>query len=129
MILNPKMTKLLTTELHDHDFVVLQNGSKIDEIRDHASYRWLSKACCFTNSSLHCHAIDSRIAATTRVLYAKKHILRAKHIPIGGRLRYFNLTTSQIACFAGSSTTLTRHSLTHSSLAPDGAWTGTRNRN
>jgi len=108
LILNPNKTKMLTTELHDHDFVFLQNGSKIDVIRDHASHKWLGKAICFTKGSLHCHAIDSRIAAATRAFYAKKHILCAKHIPIGARLRYFNSTISQIACFARSSTTLTR---------------------
>ena len=36
LILNPNKTKLLTTELHDHDFVFLQNRFKIDVIRDHA---------------------------------------------------------------------------------------------
>ena len=78
LILNPNKTQLLTTELHDHDFVFLQNWSKIDVIRDHASHKLLGKAICFTKASLHCHAIDSRIVAAIRSFYAKKHILCAK---------------------------------------------------
>ena len=51
LILNSNKTKMLTTELHDHDFVFLQNGSKIHTIRDHASHKWLG-------DSLYCFAID-----------------------------------------------------------------------
>ena len=41
-----------------------------------------------------------------RAFYANKYIFCAKNVSIGTQLRYFNSTVSQIACFAGSSTTL-----------------------
>ena len=67
-------------------------------MRDHASQKWVGKATCFIKSSLHCHAIDSRIAAATRACYAQRNIFCAEHIPIGARLKYFNSTIYKIQC-------------------------------
>ena len=108
-ILNPSKTQFLTTELHDFDHIILHDDSRIGVINDHQCHKWLGKSICFTKGSLHRHAVSSRIAAAMRAFHAKKHILCAKHVPIGARLRYFNYPISQIACFAGSSTTLSRN--------------------
>ena len=81
-ILNTKKTKVLTTQVHDFDHIVLHDGSHIDVTADFECHRWLGKAICFSKGWIHYHAIESRIAAATRAFYAKKHILCAKNIPI-----------------------------------------------
>ena len=91
---------MLTTEFHALSHITLRDGSAIDVIANHDCHKWLGKAICFTRGSVHHHAIESRIAAAARACYAKKHILCAKNVAIGTRLRYFNATISQIACFA-----------------------------
>ena len=84
----------------------MHDGTRIDVINDYHYHRWLGTSICFTRGYIHGHAIDSRIAAAMRAFYAKKYVFCAKNVSIGIRLRYFNSTISQIACFAGSSTTL-----------------------
>ena len=100
---------MLTTQVHDFDHIVLHDGSHIDVTADFECNRWIWKAICFFKGWIHYHAIESIIAAATRAFYVKKHVLCAKNILIGTRLRYINTTIYKIACFAGSSTTLTRH--------------------
>ena len=106
LILNPKKTNMLTTKWHDYDHVYLNDGTRIDVSEDYHDHKWLGKSICFTRGYLHGNAVDSRIAAAMRAFYAKKHIFYAKNVSIGDRLRYFNSTVSQIACFAASSITL-----------------------
>ena len=47
LILNTKKTKVLTTEVHDFNHIVLHDGSRIDVIPDFDCHRWLGKAICF----------------------------------------------------------------------------------
>ena len=48
LIFNSKKTKVLTTEVHDFDHIVLRDGSHIDVIADFECHRWLGKAICFS---------------------------------------------------------------------------------
>ena len=74
LILNANKMKILMTVLHNHSYVFLQDGSRIEVVEDYHSHKWLGKSICFTRGFVHYHAIDSRIAAATRVFLSLIHI-------------------------------------------------------
>ena len=47
LILNAKETKVLTTQAHDFDHIVLRDGSHFDVIADFECHRWLGKQFVF----------------------------------------------------------------------------------
>ena len=106
LILNPKKTKIITTEAQAQPQLTTPCGLTVEILSGGTTHRWLGCLVSDEGSGNTTADVDFHLQSASRAFHANRHILCDRNVSVVDRLKFFDRAISPIACFAAGHRTI-----------------------